>query len=308
MKFHIRQILLLVFTASVFFQSCSKEKRTKNFDLQGHRGCRGLMPENSIPAFIKALEIGVHTLEMDVVISKDKKVLLSHEPVLSYEICFTGNGTEISEEDEKLFNLYKMNYDEIKKCDCGSKPHPRFAEQQKMKVYKPLLSEVIDSVEMYIKKNSLPKVQYNIEIKSTRETDGTFHPRVEEFTDLVLNVINGKKISERVIIQSFDVRPLQFIRKKYPEIKLSLLVENRNSAEKNIEQLGFIPDIYSPNHLLVNEELMKYASENKMKVIPWTVNEKEEILSVLQLGVDGIVSDYPDRAKEIVKVFLASEK
>lgn len=298
------RIFPLLISFSLLLQSCSEEKKSKTIDLHGHRGCRGLMPENSIPAMIKAIELGVNTLEMDVVISKDKQVLLSHEPVLSHEICLTEQEAEISEDDENLFNLYKMDYEEIKKCDCGTLPHKRFPDQKKIKIYKPLLSEVIDSVEQYLKNNSLPLVQYSIEIKSAPETDGTFHPRIAEFTERVMDVLKEKNITERVFIQSFDVRPLQSIRKKYSEIRLSLLVENRLGPEKNIEKLGFMPDIYSPEHFLVNEELMKYAFENNMKVIPWTVNEKEEIISVLNIGVDGIITDYPDRAKEIIKEFL----
>lgn len=292
----------------LLLQGCTEEKKVKTIDLQGHRGCRGLLPENSIPAMLRALDLGVNTLEMDVIISKDKHVLLSHEPVLSHEICYTELGDEISEDDENLFNLYKMEYADIKKCDCGSKPVKKFPDQQKIKVYKPLLSEVIDTVEQYLKKNSLPLVQYNIEIKSTSETDGTFHPRTAEFTERVMDVLREKNLTERVTIQSFDVRPLQSIRKKYSDVKLALIVENRNGPEKNIEKLGFVPDIYSPDHLLVNEELMQFAVQNGMKVIPWSVNTKEEILSVLKQGVDGIITDYPDKAKEIVKEYQETGK
>lgn len=295
----------MLISISLLLPGCSDEKKAKTIDLQGHRGCRGLMPENSIPAMIKAIELGVNTLEMDVVISKDKQVLLSHEPVLSHEICLTEQGAEISGDDETLFNLYKMDYEEIKKCDCGTLPNKRFPNQKKIKVYKPLLSEVIDSVEQYLKNNSLPLVRYSIEIKSAPETDGIFHPRVAEFTERVMDVLKEKGITERIIIQSFDVRPLQSIRKKYSEIKLALLVENRLGPEINIEKLGFIPDIYSPEHFLVNEELMKYALENKMKVIPWTVNEKEEIISVLNIGVDGIITDYPDRVGGFSRVTVS---
>lgn len=292
----MRIFILTIFLGTIF--SCT-EKKSGKIDIQGHRGCRGLMPENSIPAMIKALGLGVSTIEMDVVITKDKKVILSHEPFMSHEICFSEQGVEISEDDEPLFNIYKMNYDEITRCDCGTKNHPRFPNQQKIKVIKPLLSELIDSVEKHLQDHSLPPVQYNIEIKSTPETDGTFHPRVAEFTERVMDIIKEKNISERVIIQSFDIRPLQSLRKKYSDIKLALLVENRLGPERNIEKLGFFPDIYSPDHLLVNEELMIFSRENNMKVIPWTVNEKEEILSVLKLGVDGIITDYPDRVKEL---------
>jgi len=99
----------------IFMSGCSNRQSVeKKTDIQGHRGCRGLMPENTIPGFIKAIELGVTTLEMDVVISKDKKVVVSHEPFLSHEICLTPDGKEISEADEKSYNLFQMTYDEIK--------------------------------------------------------------------------------------------------------------------------------------------------------------------------------------------------
>ena len=271
----------------------------ENIDIQGHRGCRGLMPENTIPGFIKAIELGVTTLEMDVVISKDKKVVVSHEPFLSHEICLTPDGKEISEEDEKSYNLFQMTYEEIEKCDCGTKIHPRFPDQEKLAVHKPLLSDVIDAVEKTIIENSLQLVRYNIETKYTPEGDGIFHPMPEEFVDLLLKVLNEKGILDRTIIQSFDISPLQIIKEKDPKLKLALLVENTYSPEENIKNLGFIPDVYSPYYLLVNEDLIKYARENNMKVIPWTINDKEDMKKLLEMGVDGIITDYPDRAREM---------
>jgi glycerophosphoryl diester phosphodiesterase len=108
------------------------------FDLQGHRGCRGLMPENTIPAMLKAIDLGVTTLEMDVVITKDNKVVVSHEPWMEKEITTKPDGSFINTTVESMeFNIYKMNYDEVVKYDVGMKPHPRFPNQQKMKVVKP---------------------------------------------------------------------------------------------------------------------------------------------------------------------------
>lgn len=271
----------------------------KNIDIQGHRGCRGLMPENTIPGFIKAIELGVTTLEMDVVISKDNKVVVSHEPFLSHDICLTPDGKEISEEDEKSYNLFQMTYEEIEKCDCGTKIHPRFPEQEKLAAHKPLLSEVIDAVEKTIKENSLQPVRYNIETKCAPEGDGIFHPKPEEFTGLLLKVLKEKGILDRTIIQSFDVRTLQVVKEKHPDVNLALLVENVHSPEENIKNLGFVPDVYSPYYLLVDHALIEYAKKNKMKVIPWTINDKEMMETLLKLGVDGIITDYPDRAREM---------
>jgi glycerophosphoryl diester phosphodiesterase len=274
---------------------------SQNFDIQGHRGCRGLLPENSIKAMKKAIDIGVTTLELDVVISADNQVLLSHEPFLSHEICFDTNGNEITETNEKSFNLYKMNYDQIKKCDCGSKIHPRFLSQSKIKTYKPLLSEVIDSVENYIK-NKYPNksIFYNIETKSAIEGDDIFHPKPKEFVDLLLKIIDDKKISKRVYIQSFDVRTLQYLHKIKTKIKTVLLVENNLSVEENLKILGFKPNVYSPEYILLNKENVTFLHKKRIRVIPWTVNEISDMQKLIDLKVDGLISDYPNRYFEII--------
>lgn len=263
------------------------------FDLQGHRGCRGLMPENSIPAFEKALKLGVDTLEMDLVISKDKKVIVSHEPFLSHEFCLDLEGNVISEADEKSFNLFNMDYDLIKRFDCGSKTHPRFLKQEKMTVSKPLFSEVVSLAENFYKSHNNPPILYNVEIKSTIEGDHIFHPTPGEFAELVIKELQENKIIERTIVQSFDIRALKYIKENYPNVILSLLIENKLTPEENIELLGFIPDIYSPEFILVNENLIQFARKEKMKVLPWTVNEIREIEVLLKFGVDGIITDYP---------------
>ena len=276
-------------------------KINPDIDIQGHRGCRGLMPENTIPAFIKALEIGVTTLEMDVVITKDRQVLVSHEPYLSHKICYGPGGKEITEEDEKLYNLYEMTYEEISRCDCGSKELVGFPEQRKLVVSKPLLTQVIDSVEYYLRTHALPPVYYNIETKSLPDGDNILHPEPTPFVDLLVDVLKEKDILDRTIIQSFDVRTLQYAKEVYPDIRLSLLIVNKDLPEENIEKLGFVPDIYSPYYLLVNEKLVTYAHQQNIEVIPWTVNEPTEIKRILSLGVDGLITDYPDRAMAVIQ-------
>jgi glycerophosphoryl diester phosphodiesterase len=265
-------------------------------DKQGHRGCRGLMPENTIPAFLKAVDLGVNTLEMDLVITKDNQVLVSHEPFFNHEITTMPNGEFILETNEKELNIYKMPYSEVVKYDVGSKVHPRFPQQKKMKVAKPLLSEVIDSVEIYSKANHKPALYYNIETKTTPQTDGIFHPEPREFVDLMMNVIFEKKIESRVIIQSFDRRTLQYLHQKHPEIKTALLVEDFDTKEfsKQIEDLGFVPTIYSPAQNLVTSKLVKECKYKKVKLIPWTVNDLSSINKLIKMGVDGIISDYPN--------------
>src|SRR6188474_3759231 len=114
-------------------QSSPPSGGAEGFDIQGHRGCRGLMPENTIPAMIKALDLGVTTLEMDVVISKDNKVVVSHEPWFESEITTKPDGSFIKPGEAMQYNIFQMSYDEVLKYDVGMKTHPRFPQQQKMK-------------------------------------------------------------------------------------------------------------------------------------------------------------------------------
>jgi glycerophosphoryl diester phosphodiesterase len=266
------------------------------FDKQGHRGCRGLMPENTIPAMLRAIDLGVTTLEMDVSFSRDKKPVVSHDPWFNSMISTTPEGKYISASEEKKYALYQMDYAEIRKWDVGLKPHPLYAKQQKMAAYKPLLDELIDSAEHYAHRKGIKPLYYNIETKCNPAGDGIYHPGPEEFTDLVMEVIIRKKIVKRAIIQSFDERTLQVLHRKYPKVKTAYLVEGteKNTVAQNIDKLGFRPDIYSPEFRLVTPELISYCHANGMKVIPWTVNDAGQIRKLKEMGVDGIISDYPD--------------
>lgn len=270
------------------------------FDLQGHRGARGLMPENTIPAFLEALNNGVTTLELDVVITKDGEVLVSHEPYMSHEMCLKPNGEVISSEEEVKYNIYKMTYEETQQFDCGSKPHPRFPEQKKIKVTKPLLRNVIIAAEDHIKSYTLYEVDYNIEIKSVKGEEGKYQPSIEEFSEKVFDVINKYLPWERVVIQSFDFRVLQYWHKKYPQVRLAALVENRKSVETNLKELGFTPSVYSPDFtLLASQSIVTALKKKKIRVIPWTVNEPQDMKRLKAWGVDGIITDYPNRALEL---------
>jgi len=266
------------------------------FDKQGHRGCRGLMPENTIPAMIYALDLGVTTLEMDVVITKDNKVILSHEPWFGEEITTKPDGTFMGPREERKFNIYWMTYEQTKDFDVGLKPHPRFPQQQKIRITKPLLADVIDSINKSMMIRRRPFPFYNIEIKTNPVGDGVFHPKPETFVDLLMAVINGKRIAEQVTIQSFDFRNLKYLHQKYPDIKTSVLVEasDKRTCNDLINELGFVPAVYSPAYQLVNAELIKEFHAKNIKIIPWTVNDKITIDKLKKMGVDGLISDYPN--------------
>lgn len=278
----------------------SKEYVQGDFDKQGHRGCRGLMPENTVPAMIHALNLGVTTLEMDVVITKDKKVILSHEPWFGREITTKPDGTFMGEREERMYNIYWMPWEQTKTFDVGMKPHPRFPNQKKMKVTKPLLSEVIDSVNKEMMYRRRPPLHYNIETKSNPDGDGVFHPKPDEFVELLMGVIREKGIQDYVIIQSFDYRTLQYLHEKYPNIRTAMLVEDydKRSLEEQLKRLGFTATIYSPHYSQVNAALIRQCHEKGMKLIPWTVNDKAKISELKKMGVDGIITDYPDLFSE----------
>lgn len=272
-----------------------KKETTKLIDVQGHRGCRGLLPENTIIAFQKALELGVTTLEMDLVISKDKQVVVSHEPFFNHEISTAPDQKVITEENHLEHNIYNLSYKEIKSYDVGLKTHSRFPDQANQKAIKPLLSEVIQFAERLSKELGRPAPYYNVEIKRKPEADNLYHPDAEEFAGLVIKTIQDSGAKDRIYIQSFDVESLQVAKRIDPEIKLVLLIENSNSAEINISKLGFTPEVYSPYHKLVSAKLVDYCTEQDMKLIPWTVNTVEDMDAMLIIGVDGIITDYPDR-------------
>ena len=269
------------------------------FDTQGHRGCRGLMPENTIPAMINALDLGVTTLEMDAVITKDNKVVMSHEPFFNHEITSKPDGSYVTESEEKSLNIFLMTYDEVKKYDVGIKPHPRFPKQKKMNVVKPLLSDLLDSVQNYVASHKRPLPYFNIETKTTPATDNVYHPEPAKFVETLMSVIKEKRIQERVIIQSFDLRTLQYLHDKYPSVKTAMLIEDydKRGLKDQLKALGFLPTIYSPEYSLVTEDLVKSCHGQKIKVIPWTVNDKVTMDKLKALGVDGIISDYPDLFK-----------
>ncbi|QEC57800.1 glycerophosphodiester phosphodiesterase [Flavisolibacter ginsenosidimutans] len=273
------------------------QKQTmQTFDREGHRGCRGLMPENTIAAMKKAVDLNVTTLEMDAVMTKDGEVILSHEPFFNHEITTKPDGSFVKEEEEKSLNIYRMTYDEVKRYDVGLKPHPRFPQQEKTAAVKPLLRDLIDSIRLYCKEKNRPFPQWNIETKTQPQTDNLYHPAPAAFVEMLMKVIKEKGIEKNVIIQSFDFRTLQYLHQHYPHMRTAMLVEDydKRTLDELLAALGFTPTIFSPAQSLVAKELVEACHQKKMQVIPWTVNETDEMQKLIALNVDGIITDYPN--------------
>lgn len=289
----IRLPILLALLCHPFFLHA---QHTKHIDVEAHAGGKGLYPGNSIPAFIHALKIGATTLEMDCVISRDSMVVVSHDPFMHHAFMLTPAGIQIPKKLQKTYNIFNMPYDSIRQYQLGVKFDPEFPAQKRVKTYKPLLAEVIDSVENYLRQHSLQPVQYNIEVKSYHQAGG-HTPDPVVFADLMIAVIGKYNIGNRVIIQSFDVRPLQHIRQKYPQYKISYLLSKNNTStlQQNLDKLGFIPDVLSPEFPMVTARMVEEARKHNMAIIPWTVDKEEDLLGLIRLQVDGIITNYPDR-------------
>lgn len=272
--------------------SCNSQPK---IDVQGHRGCRGLYPENSLPAFQKAMELGVTTLELDIAITKDHKVVVSHEPFMSRTICFNPKGEAISEDMDMKYNLYEMTHEEIKQFNCGSKYHPSYPNQIKQKTYKPLLSEVFE-----LAKAKNPKVRFNIEIKSKPNYYGVYTPQPEEYVKIVLNAINTHQMVNLVNLQSFDLKILEEIKKQSPKMPVALLVDEGETIAGKLASLSYKPEIISPYFkLLTAKNIAEYQSKG-YQIIPWTINEETDMKTMIAWRVDGIITDYPNLLMDLL--------
>ncbi|WP_266202341.1 glycerophosphodiester phosphodiesterase family protein [Pontibacter kalidii] len=293
--------IVVLYLALVMLSACGNPTMVRKGQAElpaflkvGHRGARGVMPENTVPSMRKALDMGANVLEVDIQVSRDKQVVVAHDPHINHHITLSPDGEEISEEQAKQYVLYQMPYAEIRKFDVGSKYHTGFPEQKKLQTYMPLLGELIDSVEQYTAAKGLAPVIYNIEVKADPSRDGVYQPEPEEYIRLVLDVVKQREIEGRFYIQSFDVRQIQQVRQQSPGITTALLTgDGKVTFSKNIEKVGFIPQIYSPHYSLVTEELVKECHTQGMRLVPWTVNSLEEMKKLKAMGVDGIITDYP---------------
>jgi glycerophosphoryl diester phosphodiesterase len=280
----VKLLLFLLMTTSAIAQ----------IDWQGHRGARGLAPENTLPAFKKALEYNISTLELDVVISKDRQVVVSHEAYFNPDISTDPNGDKVTIDTKN--NLFALNYADIASFDVGKRGNPKFPEQVAQPANKPLLSEVLALSKTY------PKVKFNIELKSEAAEYGIYQPFPEDFCQLVYDVLKTNIDLSKITIQSFDFNILKHWKNKtnkgdFEKVILSALIEplKMQSIAYNLEALGFVPDVWSPYFARLSTLQVKKLHSRGIKVIPWTVNSPADMQKMLDMGVDGIITDYPNR-------------
>jgi glycerophosphoryl diester phosphodiesterase len=286
------------------------------FDLQGHRGARGLMPENTLPGFEHALRIGVTTLEMDAAVTADGVVVLSHDPVPSRDLVRGPDGEWLAAPVAiRTLTHAQLQAFDVGRIRPGSSYARTFSGQQPIDgTGMPTLASVFELV----KKLGAQHVQFDIETKmDLRNPDNTLAP--EPFVQAVLKVIREAGMEHRVMIQSFDWRTLQVVRALAPRIR-TVYLSTQSSRGSNLDspvftagftlaEHGSVPrmvkaaggDVWSPNFQALTPELLKEAQSLGLKVIPWTVNEPADMDRLIGWGVDGIISDYPDRLREAMR-------
>lgn len=273
----------------------------RNIDLQAHRGGAGLMPENTVSAMRNAIDLGVNTLEFDLHLSSDGLVVVSHDPYFHARYSTRPDGSYVRKGDPKEY-LYTMPYDSIVRYDVGLKPVARWPEQKKLAEVKPLASDLIDFAESHAAEKGRKPLNYNIEIKSVdADGEGTLWPDYREFCDVCIPLLLSKNLGERLIVQTFDVRSMEYIHEKWPEVILSYLTDQEPDIEEIMAGLSFTPQWWSPNYAVVTPENVAWCHERGIKVVPWTVDDPDEILRCAKCGVDAIISNYPDRLIKILR-------
>ncbi|WP_194850318.1 glycerophosphodiester phosphodiesterase family protein [Nonlabens antarcticus] len=264
------------------------------FFLQGHRGTRGLMPENTIPGMLKAIQDGANVLEMDLQFTADGVVIVAHDPFVNRTYSLDKTGADIPKSQARKHIFYRMNYSDVRLYDVGSKGNLKYLQQQKANAYIPELGELIAAVEKYVSDNKLQPVLYNVEIKAGPEGDLKLHPAPIHLIARVVSILKSANIENRYYIQSFDPRQIQEVKKTCPEIPVAFLTaDNNKSVEQHLEPIGFEPEIFSPYFKIVTLEMVKESKDRGIKIIPWTVNQVKTMKSLMKMGVDGIITDYP---------------
>ena len=292
---------ICVFALVGGLSSCSmpESKEQASLDWQGHRGARGLAPENSIAGFLRALDFPeIQTLELDLVVSQDRQLIVSHEPWMGAHICRLPDGNPVTEAQEDSLLIFNMTLEEVQRYDCGSRGNARFPEQRGEVTFKPLLQDVVYTVDEYADQKAKPRPRYNIELKSRPEWYAKLTPPPAEFARLLMNELTALDLRERSTVQSFDMQILEAVHRIAPKQQTALLTEETAGLAADLARLSYRPEIVSPYHQLVSRNYVEQAHELGMRVVPWTVNEVADMRAMLAYGVDGIITDYPNRIAE----------
>jgi len=307
--------------------NCNNHSK-KTIDVQGHRGARGLRPENTLSAFTYAMDLGVTTLELDVGVSKDLHTIVYHDEFISGKLCISSNNDLPLENDEK-YNIKDLSLDQIKSFDAGTKNPElsRFPEPPRENVpgeQIPTLDEVFQLAE-----NKKSNVRFNIEIKLDPIKNRTLP--LDIFVQSVVRIVEKYNMVHRVVIQSFNWAVIEKVKQLQPKITTAALLGTKSGLpteagdaspwtngihydEVGQSSLGLLNaakeyvDIFSPSGLIIVPIAPEYMNSTVeeiqaagFSVIPWTINDKSQMKFLIHLGVDGIITDYPDQLIDLLE-------
>ncbi len=246
-------------------------------EVHGHRGARAVLPENTIPAFAYAIDEGVDAIEMDVTVTKDDVLVISHDPVLNPEICRGPGGSPV---------IRELTFAQLRLWDCGSLVNPHFPNQQ------PVPSTRIPALEEVFQLANRGNFLFNIEAKLSPDHPD-FTPPPERFAELLLHAIGRHNLRPRVIVQSFDFRILIAMKSLAPDIRLSALVEDETLADFVSVARSARAQIIAPEKGMVTPAKVAEVHREGLQVIPWTANTSLDWDPLLAAGVDAIITDDP---------------
>jgi glycerophosphoryl diester phosphodiesterase len=265
--------IVVVIVACVLMSTASAATRIL---VHGHRGARAVLPENTIPAFEHAISVGADVLELDLAVTKDNVLVVSHDPVLNPKICQGPPGTRV---------IRQMTLAELKRWDCGSLKNPAYPRQRTVPGTRvPTLDEVFELA----KKGTF---EFNVETKIFADNPG-FTPAPLRFAQLLLEAIRRHGLESRVMVQSFDFRTLKEMKRLDPKIRLSALY---GIGLRGFDSIGAEAqaNIVSPQYALVTPSKVAAAHKAGYKVVPWTANTKADWDRLIAANVDAIITDDP---------------
>lgn len=261
--------------------------------VHGHRGCAGPFPANTLPAFLQAAAIGCHWLEMDVVITGDGQVLVSHEPWMDPDSCRDPEGRPLTEATGRALNIFTMPLAEVQRFRCLAPDGSDAAGSAAQVIPKPTLAEVVGAVRADARARGALVPGFNIEVKSDPRLYGSYQPPPARFAELVLAELVALDITEHCLVQSFDAAVLEALWRLDPTIPYALLVENEASVQNNLGRLSFTPAYYGPVHHRIDAALPGWLRAQGIRLLAWTANEEADIRRLIRLGVDGVITDHP---------------
>ena len=268
-------ILSIIFSSTIMGQN--------EYKIFGHRGCRGLYPENTIIGFQKAIKMGVDGIEFDVVVNKNLQLIISHEPYIDTSYCISNLNQEHS------LNIFEMSLDEIRKIDCGTKYIDRFPNQIKKKEQKPTFEELEKKIKDF-------KGDLLFEIKCNPDYVNKYFPDYKTYARTIVDETKDSPLLKNIIFMSFDWRILNELYKINSTSKYIFLSE-KNNFIKDLDFLNFKPFALGLDYKIISKSIIDSAHDQNQLVYAWTVNSFEIFKKLIEINADGIITDYPDKIK-----------